>query len=468
MNSIESIFSEKSVRSIWRELRVSHVPLVSYEDIANAGEFADKIKRDISTNLYMPNIGHGYLGYSKSNGCTRFVPILTKEDLAVYYILILSIQDKILVDQVGVFGGWLSVPKSISKSKTDASELLIEPYFSNTFNQKAWFKNWQSFIKLLQATMNDGSVGNYVITSDIANFYDTIDLSKLIRDLRSKAHVEADIVDLLQTFLSFWDRRVKGYIPASKGIPQEIISDASRSLSHFYLQDVDGNMKNYCEENGLVYIRWADDFVITGSSKKKLEHAVHYLSKSVMKIGLNLSAAKTKIYTKKEYIQHRGLNVLEAVESGTVKQVERSLEVFLRESKSIPSRTDTVFRAIVNYQHKLGSKGSVHLASYIAREIENYEQAAQMSHAHIKKIVSMNSKPLEGVRAHLKTVLKHPYAAPRAELLRFLWRHKSWLLTSGATNSQLVSIARKVQNNSSDSSIISEICAPEAIARIES
>jgi hypothetical protein len=246
----------------------------------------------------------------------------------------------------GTYGGWRAVPESYKAAeKTE----LVDPYFSNSLSKKQWFKNWSSFNDLLQDLISQKEVGNYIVTSDIANFYDTIDTNKLCNNLSYDVEGDGEVVSLLKAFLSFWDRRIRSYEPSTKGIPQETISDASRLLANYYLKFFDEKFLEYCDENGLTYLRWADDIIVIGKSKQKLELCIHKASRILLSLGLNLSAAKTNIYSKSDFRMYRGLGVLSAVRDKDLKKFDNELRRFDKFRAAHPARVDTVYRAAINF-----------------------------------------------------------------------------------------------------------------------
>lgn len=179
MSIFDRIIVEKNARPIWRKLRDSAVPIVDADKLKKIAEIIESLRNSIKRNEYIPSVGHGYLGYVKEAGCTRFVPILTVEDMTVYYLLVLSLQDYLIEDITGVYGAYRSVPAKAKKVKdAEKEDEIIDPYFRDTFSRKAWFKDWSEFTELLRHTCADKGVGNYVLTSDVANFYDTIDIGR--------------------------------------------------------------------------------------------------------------------------------------------------------------------------------------------------------------------------------------------------------------------------------------------------
>lgn len=100
-------------KKVWKKLKSGDVPIVTKYDLDHVHESINDLNEDLYSNAYMPDVGNGYLGLQKGNGVTRFIPILTKEDMAVYYQMCTLIGDKVLASEKGIFGGWHSVPKSI-------------------------------------------------------------------------------------------------------------------------------------------------------------------------------------------------------------------------------------------------------------------------------------------------------------------------------------------------------------------
>ncbi len=285
--------SKGLTRKVWEHLQSSLVPIVAGADLLNLDSQVDELNRALRSNDYMPGTGHGYFGVEKRVGVTRFLPILSRIDMAVYYQLCGELGDIVLVNRPDIYGGWQVVPQpeaSAELGRNSKKEIISaryqQGYFQDTLSNAAWFQGFRSFTQLIREIINskDG-YGNFVAVTDIANFYDSIDVSRLILKLRTKLPEYTSHLEALQIFLNYWNRRSTGYQPSTRGIPQEIISDGSRNLSHFYLQDFDDAFSEYCAKNGLRYVRWADDMLIFGSSPQRLEAALHKASRMLLAEG---------------------------------------------------------------------------------------------------------------------------------------------------------------------------------------
>lgn len=436
----------------------------------------DSIVKSLGNNSYIPNIGHGYLGYLKNSGCTRFVPILTKEDMAVYYLLVLSLQDHIVKDFPGVYGAWRVVPKNAVKENkieqdddggsVEEEHELVDPYFNDTFAKKAWFKDWQSFTDLLMDTCNDASVGNYVLVSDIANFYDTIDINTLIDRVRSTVPDSSEIISLLGYFLKFWDRRIKGYSASSKGIPQEIISDASRMLANFYLQTFDEAFIKACQAEDVVYVRWADDIVLFGSSPGKLERLIHKASRILLNIGLNLSAAKTKHYSRNSFRRYRALDLISAVNKKNYKKFLKELDAFSKRYVTDGGRIDTVVKASLNMLANEPKSQTLFSLSFIDKELSKFEILSILNEGQLLKKYKIFGNLKSSLTKDVNLINKYPYAAPRATMISFLSRNRKYLNLNGVNDSYIKKLIDLIFVKNGDSEIIRDICVPVAKSKL--
>lgn len=463
--ALRVLFSEQNIRKIWKELRNSYVPVVTDKDYAQIPQFRSSILEQVATNAYVPSIGHGYLGFPKSNGCTRFVPVLTKEDLAVYYLISLSLQTALAYDLPNIFGGWQRHPEKISKSKKTAEDEFLEqisdPYLAESMSKKMWFKNWTDFNTLLRETFSASDTGNYVMTSDIANFYDTVDIHSLTRGIRSEVSKAEFAVDLLEYFLSFWDRRLKGYKPSSKGIPQELLGDASRLYSHFYLKKFDFEFTEHCKSNGITFIRWADDIILIGNSRKNLEATIHKASRLLLKFGLNLNSSKTKCYSKSEFRMYRGLDVLDAVSQRDQLSFNTALRKFNNFAQTHSARLDTISKSAISFMFKnptCATNTNIGIVDSMASE---YAILSTFSFNNFRYLIELTGGTNTLLDKYLKVVLSQPYAAPKAQFLKFLWHYPNLYPKIGLTKRGIGGAASRIYNASSDSKIIQEICMPK-------
>ena len=464
--------SKGLTRKVWEHLETSLVPIVSRQNLADLDGEIDKLNHKIRTNAYMPGTGHGYFGVEKNLGVTRFLPILSRTDMAVYYQLCGELGDLALINQPDIYGGWQVVPQPDgiqNLNRASRAEIISsryqQGYFQDTLSNAAWFQGFRSFTQLITEIINEkDEYGNYVAITDIANFYDSIDVSRLISKLREKLPEHPSHLELLQLFLNFWNRRSTGYQASTKGIPQEIISDGSRNLSHFYLQDFDEFFASYCREEGMRYVRWADDMLIFGPSQKKLESALHRASRRLLMEGLNLNAPKTRVMGKRQYYDYRGLDVLDAINRKDINEYrKRRHSAMLRYSKGKGLKLDTIFRASLGFLSQRVRHTTADDRTFLWNVLtDNPELLGSLNSQQCLSFVRLAEKPSRGFSKLMTTALLKDVAAPKATFVSMIRNHSKRLEIAGITRSTQNQALNEINAASGDSELIRNFCIPTA------
>jgi group II intron reverse transcriptase/maturase len=127
----------------------------------------------------------------------------------------------------------------------------------------------------------------FFFKADIENFFEAILHVKLIERLNALI-TDGRIVRLIILFAKNGAFERRDYITHEIGVHQGGI--LSPFLSNLYLDPMD----KYIENLGVNHIRFADDFLLTSSSKETLETASKALRIFLEKLGLKLNADKSK------------------------------------------------------------------------------------------------------------------------------------------------------------------------------
>lgn len=464
--------SKDLTRKVWEHLQQGLVPIVTKQDLVDLDRQIEKLNRRISNNSYMPSTGHGYLGVEKRLGVTRFLPILSKLDMAVYYQLCGELGDIVLINRPDIYGGWQVVPQSTQADELDdvsKKELISaryqQGYFQDTFSNAAWFQGFRNYTQLITEIIDaEDGYGNYVASTDIANFYDSIDVTRLISKLRTKLPEYTSHLEILQLFLNFWNRRSTGYQASSKGIPQEIISDGSRNLSHFYLQDFDESFTSYCKNENLRYVRWADDILIFGPSKPKLEASLHKASRMLLTEGLNLNAPKTRILGKRQYANFRGLDVLEAINSKNIDEYRKLRSSALRRLESgEPLKLDTIFRASLGFLSQRPKKVQQEDREFLWDSLtKNPDFLGSMNTQQCLSFVRIAGPSSRSFSKLLNIALMKNVAAPKTAFVALIRHHSNRLERIGVTKQAQRNALDLIHQSSDDSELLRKYCIPAA------
>ena len=457
-------------RRVYKELFDGPLPVVSSTDRSRLRKIVDRLDGDLQTRNYMPSVIHGYFGVEKSYGVTRFLPILTGEDLLVYYHLCRTVADGVLLTRPGIFGGWRSVPKSQSieeirkfLQEEGLAELSAGSYMRASLGSSVWWQEFRKFTTLIDDLTKSTEFGNYVIQTDISNFYDSIEVPILTRRLRRESTVEEDVIEALEAFLGSWNRRTLGYGLSTKGIPQEILSDASRVLSHYYLQRFDRAMVNYCVARNLRFTRWADDILVFGPSEKMLIESVHHASRQLLREGLNLNSGKTRVFTRRDFQRYRAIAFLNYVDKRDRGGMLRELRSLNPVGKVVPHRADTVFRALLGFTGRFPSKvGSEERAHFLNVARSSPEIVRSLNGKQMAQFVLVADDPRSAFNMLLKIVLGAPYAAPRAAFLQMIRDFSGRLLGSGVAKTSLTRAVSAIETDDGDSELLHRFAIPRA------
>nr|WP_320143396.1 RNA-directed DNA polymerase [uncultured Cohaesibacter sp.] len=461
--SVSRVLTQK----VWDKLNDTAVPIVKNDDFKHLGEIIDDLNSRIKSNQYFPDNVHGYLGVGKKLGVTRFIPIITHIDMALYYQLCGEIGDRVVENIDGVFGGWQVVPTPATRAYIDklskdekVSLLYSQEYFSETFSSAAWFQNYKSFTAYIRKIVNSNNFGNYVGITDVANFYDTIDVEKLISKLKRKEKEIERHLEILDIYLRYWNRRLAGYQRSNKGIPQEIISDGSRNLSHFYLHDFDRKIIRYCDSIGVKFVRWADDMLFFASSRQKIESSLYEASKFLLSDGLNLSAPKTKILTRVQFRKYRCLPLLQAVNDENDKEFLKQIDAIRKMQETGEQvKLDTAIRAAIGHARRKPHLRTNQVLKFIENGLRsNPEIFASLTNKQmLASVVIFKDRALRMDELR-KSICKKQVAAPKANFLKLIRDERRALEIFGIEKKQLISIVDEIDQNNLDSEILENFC----------
>jgi hypothetical protein len=124
----------------------------------------------------------------------------------------------------------------------------------------------------------------YALTTDVASYFEYIQVETLIRDLKRLPGVQESHVNLLSRLLNELERSTDGW-----GLPQG--PEASAILGNFYLLPVDQALSM----QPVRYLRFQDDLKVFADSPAKLRLALRDVIRTLRHRRLNLSVHKTKM-----------------------------------------------------------------------------------------------------------------------------------------------------------------------------
>lgn len=242
-------------------------------DLLKHTKISGEIKQDIKTSLKETHIkGMGFTPIShilvpkKELFDFRKCAIIEPIDELKYLTLALQIADQIET-------------KRPNKSKNHVFSYRFSPDKGYLFDPKY---NYTAFREHVSKKSKQRNV-NVVVSCDISNFYDRLNLHRLECILSSNPKIDKKIILQINELLLFWSGR------DSYGIP--VGSNASRILAEAALIEVD----NFLLSHKISYCRFVDDFRLFAPDSATAHRWLALLVDRLSKEGLFLNTGKTEI-----------------------------------------------------------------------------------------------------------------------------------------------------------------------------
>lgn len=177
----------------------------------------------------------------------------------------------------------LSIAANIEKNRVDRRKNIVHSYRYNEtgetiFSKKYGYGTFRNQSKILSSKKKFKTK----IITDIANFYDRVNIHRIESQLLSIG-CDKDAVRKLNDLLLTWNDR------DSYGLP--VGGNASRILAEAALMDID----RYLIAQNITFIRFVDDFRIFASGVDEAAYLVQILQTRLSEDGLTLNSEKTHV-----------------------------------------------------------------------------------------------------------------------------------------------------------------------------
>lgn len=213
------------------------------------------------------------------------IKFLPKKSQTLRPMAILSISDRIIYQAIANVVSEQARPLlSMVSNRQSFANVLCER------GSKSMFKPWKEQYKLFQSKFIDlyKEGNNWIVETDLAAFYETLDHKLLIDFLIQEELVDEQTGYRLTKYLSTWSAVSKGFV-SNRGLPQGCI--ASDVLANIFLCQLD--RESSCEE--YYYIRYVDDIRLLASSVDSARKGLIKIDRRLKKLGLLIQTNKTTI-----------------------------------------------------------------------------------------------------------------------------------------------------------------------------
>jgi group II intron reverse transcriptase/maturase len=245
----------------------------------------------------------------------------------------------------------LGIPSVKCRIAQEVIRRLINPIFESRFHEDSFgFRPGRNCHQAVERVMHYAQQENkHVVDIDIKGFFDNIP-HELIMDSVAAKIADGNILNLIERFLKSGVMEEGEFRPTTKGTPQGGV--ISPLLANIALDHLDW----YMAGKGLLFARYADDFVILCKTQPEAERALDEVRTYLEQMELQVSPEKTKICRYSEGFNFLGFTI----KSGSVLMRVKSKEKFkdkIREitrrsnnlDKEVVSKLNRVIRGTVNY-----------------------------------------------------------------------------------------------------------------------
>lgn len=407
-------------------------------DMLKKENVKNKVIEDIKTSLKENNIKSmsitpiSYVLVPKKElfdfrKCALIQPL----DELKYLSLVLQIADKIEVMR-------------ISKSKNNIFSYRFKPQKGYLFDPNY---NFTSFREYVSKKSNQKNI-NVVVSCDIGNFYDRLNLHRLECILSSNEKIDKKIVQQINELLLFWSNR------DSYGLP--VGSNASRILAEASLIEVD----NYLLSKKIDFCRFVDDYRIFAKDAATAHHSLSILVDKLNKEGLFLNTSKTEIKDVSKTEEAEYADSLSVPESNN-EIIQNSVvdEITLRNKFNIPQIIRGYSGLIPTKFRKLTEKETSKLKENNIKSLyEEIETAiliepkafveliktsiAQEESQYIVKIIAILKNFPQFLPYTLDVIIKYEHLLSEEQITNIIEELQNWLEQSNYSEYILVYLVR--------------------------
>jgi retron-type reverse transcriptase len=210
--------------------------------------------------------------FPKQSQTLRPMAVLPTKDRVVF---------QAIVNVVAEFG---RSTLSLVANRQSFANVLRPPEIIQMFSP--WKEQYSAFQAKYGELIDEGNT--WVVETDIAAFYETIDHSKLYETLRNGNFLDDTVLEYLKTYLPVWASVKKGQ-KSSRGVPQGCLS--SDLLANVCLAELDTELAT----REYHYLRYVDDIRLVADKKDKVQRGLIYLDRNLKALGLLLQTKKTVV-----------------------------------------------------------------------------------------------------------------------------------------------------------------------------
>jgi hypothetical protein len=371
---------KKTIRKALRQTRFSALCLAAdavqyaaYEWGLNS--FLARLKDELRDGTYSPESADIIRG-AKGTGLSRPLAFLTPRDALVFHTIVLrALPD--LVKELRPWTGAFRADKAVNRPHLEPpTKDVLEKRMPQRRSRTArttipleygnFFQMWLQKQGVVHSVVSNS---RYVVESDVANYFSSIDL-RIVQEYLLRTGLDRDVVRLLVYLVRNVLRHPQYADSPGLGLPQELL-DSSRHIAHGLLVEVDREFDDLGAMG--LYGRFMDDFVVGVDTQHEGEKVVARIQSHLEPLGLYPNPAKTRIFSagsyklrimadENAYLEEVEVRLTEEQVAGLRRRSfpdERDLKEFVQRAQAFrglnprPERWERVLRRYYRYMREL-------------------------------------------------------------------------------------------------------------------
>jgi hypothetical protein len=287
LKDLSELVESARLKAVWKKtvrdgLRKQTAPdLHDYLDIHhNLDVFCENIRQAVMTGAYRPR-EPDVIATEKGKGLLRHLLIPAPADALLLQSIADMLEPVILRKRPSKRAFY-----SRSHQRPDIENLTAQVTYP-------WWIKWAKFVEQIWEFRKRFP---FLVVTDVANYFDNIDVALLRNRIAGFARVNEAHLDLLLYILD--DIKAHGFYGSRNrlSLPQ-IDFDAPRLLATAYLFDADALLRKRTQNS---FVRWMDDIDFGAKSREEAAQLIGALDRRLHGLNVRLNSGKTQILTEKE------------------------------------------------------------------------------------------------------------------------------------------------------------------------
>ena len=232
----------------------------------------------------------------------------------------------------------LGIPTVKCRVAQEVIRRLINSTFESRFHDNSFgFRMGRNCHQAVQRVIDYAEQGyRHVVDIDIKGFFDNIPHDLIMSSVAARI-ADGNILNLIEKFLNSGVMEEGKIKPTTKGTPQGGV--ISPLLANIALNHLDW----FLEEQGIKFVRYADDFVILCKTETEAKKALEIVRNFLEGMKLEASPEKTKISHFAEGFDFLGFTI----KSHSIQMRTKSLEKFKKNVRDITTRSHNLDKKVI-------------------------------------------------------------------------------------------------------------------------